>query len=72
MKKRILSVLLCAVMVLSMLTACGGGNNGDIIILRYMPLYHDNINKLSFSFFFVSGITYTKGVLWNSNTQKQT
>ena len=28
MKKRILSVLLCAVMVLSMLTACGGGNNG--------------------------------------------
>ena len=28
MKKRILSVLLCATMVLSMLTACGGGNNG--------------------------------------------
>ena len=27
MKKRILSVLLCAVMVLSMLTACGGGSN---------------------------------------------
>ena len=30
MKKRILSVLLCATMVLSMFTACGGGgNNGD-------------------------------------------
>ena len=28
MKKRILSVLLCATMVLSMFTACGGGNNG--------------------------------------------
>ncbi|MBQ2705660.1 MAG: carbohydrate ABC transporter substrate-binding protein [Agathobacter sp.] len=29
MKKRILSLLLCATMVLTMFTACGGGNNAD-------------------------------------------
>ena len=28
MKKRILSVLLCATMVLTLFTGCGGGNNG--------------------------------------------
>ncbi|MBR2044564.1 MAG: carbohydrate ABC transporter substrate-binding protein [Agathobacter sp.] len=29
MKKRILSVLMCATMVLSLFTGCGGGNNGN-------------------------------------------